>query len=176
MAKETNWHKHVAIGTYIIIFLTLILIGLAILTFVRPPDPAHPMSFDFLSLAITIPLWLIGFVVLALVGTIFALVLWARRQVTHITKTIDLASLNIIDLPGPRLSVPSDRPETKTLADTKPATTPMSKFSINPRWWGMGSVPSQCNHLRGRYVLLYKGLRPGGTPSQHVRVPVPGYD
>src|SRR5438034_465715 len=70
MAKDTNWHKHVAIGTYVILGLTLILVILAVLTFVYPPDPAHPMSFDFLSKSIVLPPWLaltfgIGIAVLA---------------------------------------------------------------------------------------------------------------
>jgi hypothetical membrane protein len=33
MGQETNWHKHVAIGTYILIRLTIILIAIGVLTF-----------------------------------------------------------------------------------------------------------------------------------------------
>jgi hypothetical protein len=58
MAEETNWHKHVAIGTYILVGLTAALIVLGILTFTHPPDPLHPTSFDFLSQSLTISPWL----------------------------------------------------------------------------------------------------------------------
>jgi hypothetical protein len=60
VAKETNWHKHVAIGTYILIALTLVLIAFAVLTFVRPPDPQHPMSLDFITRSVTLSPWIIG--------------------------------------------------------------------------------------------------------------------
>ena len=46
---EPNWHRQVAIGTWILIGLTVILIVLAGLSFVHPPDLSNPMSLDFLS-------------------------------------------------------------------------------------------------------------------------------
>ena len=69
MAKETNWHKHVAIGTYI-------LIGLAILTFVHPPDPAHPISIDFLSKSIVLPPWL----ALLIIAAVVAATVWQTKR------------------------------------------------------------------------------------------------
>jgi hypothetical protein len=64
---EPNWHKQVAIGTWILTGLTVILIVLAVLSFVHPPDPAHPMSLGFLSHSITVSPWLamgLGLIVL----------------------------------------------------------------------------------------------------------------
>jgi uncharacterized membrane protein HdeD (DUF308 family) len=55
---EPNWHKQVAIGTWILIGLTVILIALAVLSYVHPADPSHPMSLDFLSHSITVSPWL----------------------------------------------------------------------------------------------------------------------
>jgi hypothetical protein len=55
---EPNWHKQVAIGAWIFIGLTAILIALAVLSYVHPADPAHPMSLDFLSHSITVSPWL----------------------------------------------------------------------------------------------------------------------
>jgi hypothetical protein len=77
MAQEPNWHKHVAIGTYILIALTVILILLAVLTFVHPPDPAHPVSFDFLSKSIVLPPWL-ALLIIALVISLTTLVVRRR--------------------------------------------------------------------------------------------------
>ena len=64
----TNWHKHVAIGSYILIVLTIVLIVLGILTFTHPPDPAHPMSLDLLSKSLTISPWMALTVGLGLVA------------------------------------------------------------------------------------------------------------
>jgi hypothetical protein len=52
---EPNYHKQAAIGTWILVVLT---IGLGLLTYLRPPDPAHPMSLDFLSRSLVMPPWL----------------------------------------------------------------------------------------------------------------------
>lgn len=68
MAAEPNWHKQVAIGTWILIVLTSILIILGIITFFHPPDPAHPMSLDFLSRDISISPWFALVIALVLVG------------------------------------------------------------------------------------------------------------
>jgi uncharacterized coiled-coil protein SlyX len=78
MAKETNWHKHVAIGTYILIGLTVVLIAFAVLTFVRPPDPEHPMSMDFMTRSVTLSPWIIGAGVIGLV----AITRWIVRKRT----------------------------------------------------------------------------------------------
>ncbi len=96
------------------------MLGLAILAYLRPSDPVHPMRLDFLSLAIPVPLWLIGFVVLGVAGIVFALVLWARKQVVappSVVKTIDPASLKIIDLPAVRPGQPQNRLESIPHAD-----------------------------------------------------------
>src|ERR1035438_8898737 len=78
MAKETNWHKHVAIGTYILIVLTVFLIALGVLTFVRPPDPEHPMSLDFITRSITLSPWIIGAAAIGLI----AITRWTVRKST----------------------------------------------------------------------------------------------
>jgi hypothetical protein len=53
MNKEPDWGKHGVIATWVI---GVTVIGLTILAYLRPPDPAHPISFDFLSRSINISL------------------------------------------------------------------------------------------------------------------------
>jgi TolA-binding protein len=77
MAEETNWHKHVAIGTYILVVLTL---GIGVLAYIRPPDPNHPIGFDFLSKEISLPLWLVAIAILGLVSITAAVVRMTRRE------------------------------------------------------------------------------------------------
>lgn len=48
--------------------------ALGLLAYLRPPDPSHPTSFDFLSRAISLPLWLAGIAVLGVAALTAALV------------------------------------------------------------------------------------------------------
>ncbi len=75
---ERNWHKHVAIGTYVLVLLTGILIALGILTFLHPPDPQHPMSINLTSLSI--PAWLGAAVILVSILGTTALIRWNDRR------------------------------------------------------------------------------------------------
>jgi hypothetical protein len=54
-----------------------------ILTYIRPPDPAHPMRFDFLSHVVSIPLWLeLAAIFGAIVITSLIVRWWMRRNAT----------------------------------------------------------------------------------------------
>jgi hypothetical protein len=90
MAKETDWGKHGVIAAWAIGVPTLII---ALVSYVRPADPAHPMSFDSWSRPIAVPPWLIVSSIL-LVLIIFALTLRSRirRPVsqTSITPPVSL--------------------------------------------------------------------------------------
>jgi hypothetical protein len=57
LLKSAGWIKGQtgASAAYIFGIATL---ALAILSYIRPPDPAHPVSLDFLSRTIAIPSWL----------------------------------------------------------------------------------------------------------------------
>jgi len=54
-----SWEKQIAIGTWILVGIGVPGLVVGILSYVHPADPAHPMSFDFLSKAIQMPPWLV---------------------------------------------------------------------------------------------------------------------
>lgn len=99
MAEGPNWHKHVAIGTYVLIVLTIILIALAILTFVRPPDPEHPMSMDFLSKSITLSPWILAACIVAIVASTRWLV--RTRTLAMVSREPKYGRTVIAASPGP---------------------------------------------------------------------------
>jgi hypothetical protein len=80
MADKTDWGKHGVIAAYGI-GIPLILLG--ILTFVRPPDPAHPMSFDFLSKSIVMPPWLAMMLGFALIGSTMLADRWWFKKIYY---------------------------------------------------------------------------------------------
>jgi hypothetical protein len=54
---------------------------MAILSYAVPPDPTHPMHFDFLTRSFTIPLWLAAIILLGAVGaTARAIYQWGPRS------------------------------------------------------------------------------------------------
>jgi hypothetical protein len=55
MRKPIDWAKQAVIAAYVIGVPAL---GLAIIAYLWPQDPAHPTRFDFLSRTFTTPLWL----------------------------------------------------------------------------------------------------------------------
>ena len=65
MAFKPDWSKQSTIATYVI---GIPAIAVAVLAYVRPPDPAHPISFDFFSHQVVFPAWLL----LLLFGTVCA--------------------------------------------------------------------------------------------------------
>ena len=87
MAGEPNWGKHGTIATWTVGGLAILL---AILAYVRPPDPAHPMRFDFISAAVSIPLWLLVIAVPAMVLITAAMV----RMKCSVTKRPPADTLN----------------------------------------------------------------------------------
>jgi hypothetical protein len=94
---EPNWHKQVAIGTWTLAELTAILVLIGILTFVHPPDPAHPMSLDFLSKAIAVPSWLAGAIILfAILGT-RAFLRWKDDRSAPIAPIVTNAATDLED-------------------------------------------------------------------------------
>jgi hypothetical protein len=77
VAKEKNWHKHVAIGTYVLIGLNVVITALQ---YVRPPDPNHPVTLDFLSKSLTLtPALLFPLLVLVAAVAVTA-TLWTRPR------------------------------------------------------------------------------------------------
>jgi hypothetical protein len=80
MTKEPNWHKQIAIGTWIIAGLTIIVAILAVWSVLRPPDPTHPVSFDFISKCIVVPRWVAVAAVLvtAVITAILARIIFLR--------------------------------------------------------------------------------------------------
>ncbi|MGO9012896.1 MAG: hypothetical protein ACLQPN_22600 [Bryobacteraceae bacterium] len=68
MVKERNLHKQIAVGTWILVALTSALVALGVLTFVHPPDPARPMSFDSLTKPFVILPWAFAAIILLVIG------------------------------------------------------------------------------------------------------------
>src|ERR1035438_8511983 len=99
MANEPNWHKQVAIATWIVAFLTCVLIFLGVMSWVYPPDPAHPVRFEFLSKSIVVPFWMAGAVLL--IFCILAIDNFRRRRSTKATRITNL--VNNQEMPGPRI-------------------------------------------------------------------------
>jgi hypothetical protein len=63
MASEPNWGKW---GTIAAWGFGVPMLCLAVLSYLRPPDPNHPMKFDFLMRTVSIPLWLALSIIVAL--------------------------------------------------------------------------------------------------------------
>ncbi|MFL6450879.1 MAG: hypothetical protein ACJ746_24840 [Bryobacteraceae bacterium] len=75
--NERDWGKHGVIAGYVFGIATLVL---GILTYVRPPDPAHPISFDFLSRMIAVPFWLAVMLLLATAALAFAITMNVEKR------------------------------------------------------------------------------------------------
>ena len=99
MANEPNWHKQVAIATWIVAFLTCVLIFLGVMSWVYPPDPAHPVRFEFLSKSIVVPFWMAGAVLL--IFCILAIDNFRRRRSTKATRITKLDHNQ--EMPVPRI-------------------------------------------------------------------------
>jgi hypothetical protein len=78
MAEQPDWGKRGVVAAWVIGGVS---IGMAILSYAIPPDPAHPMHFDFLTRSFTIPLWLAAIILLGTVGaTAWAIYHWGPRR------------------------------------------------------------------------------------------------
>jgi hypothetical protein len=76
MAGQPNWSKHGTVATSVSIVGAIVLLDVAE---IWPPDPAHPMSLDFLSRAITTPPWLVASLVIEIVIMTRSFVQWRMR-------------------------------------------------------------------------------------------------
>ena len=113
MANTPDWTKRGVIAAWVLGVPTLFI---AILSYVRPADPAHPMSFDFLSRAIVLPPWL---AVLIVLGTVVVTSKLTARYIAKARRTTDTANLNpatsstAIRTAAPR-QIKQDHPAEKT--------------------------------------------------------------
>src|ERR1039458_7533397 len=92
---EPNWHKQVAIGTWTLAALTAILVLIGVLAFVHPPDPAHPMSLDFLSKAIAVQPWLAGVIILLAIWGTRAFLRWRDDRSAPIAPIVTNAAADL---------------------------------------------------------------------------------
>lgn len=81
MAKEPNWHKQIAIGTWILLGVTLVL---GLLQYLRPPDPAHPMEFDFLSKPLQLSPWFLFLIMLVVIIGTAAITTRRKRTISPV--------------------------------------------------------------------------------------------
>lgn len=102
MKPETNWHKHVAIGTYILLGITVVL---WLIDRFSPSDPAHPWSSQFLAKRIVIQPWLAaGILTLVAVG-FSGLGFRAGRRRTPVAIPSEADSAPIASKPKPTFSL-----------------------------------------------------------------------
>ncbi len=103
--NQPDWGRRGVYAAYIIGVPSLLL---AIVAYLKPPDPAHPIRFDFLFRSVPVPLWLI--ILLPVVAICVALLL--RFLSPRLTKSIvqDDKPLNV----RLRAPAPSSRPKTLT--------------------------------------------------------------
>jgi len=84
--RSIRWDLTIAIATF----------ALALLGYLHPVDPTHPVRLDFLSKAITLPLWLLGISVLAIVyGTVVAVGLLRKPSAEIVQLKKELAAVNV---------------------------------------------------------------------------------
>lgn len=77
MPGKPDWGKRGVIAAWLIGASTL---GVAVLTYMRPPDPAHPMSFDSWTKPISVPPWLAVSTILLVAVVTAAVVAWRIRK------------------------------------------------------------------------------------------------
>lgn len=147
MKNEPDWGRRGVIAAWVLGVPTLVV---AVLTYVRPPDPAHPMSLDFLSQSITLPSWLAAILTFAISVVTVIVVKYYDRN-------------NLPSPPGPPLSNPLQIPfEFHGTSLDERATSPtiyyIAKLRLSlenkgtqvihvlpPRWtMAVGNVSVQC--------------------------------
>jgi hypothetical protein len=152
MANGPDWGKRGVIAAWVLGIST---IALAILAYVKPPDPAHPMKLDFLSQSIAITPWFAALIVLVIIA---ATVIITRKlapkavpppvvQTLPSPSTIDTTALFEIHVP-----TLDDRPtpdkETRCPAKLRFSLKNISNqpIHVDPLKWvtGMGNISLQC--------------------------------
>ncbi len=63
--QQTSFFTNERIALFSLIF-AILSFGVAVVAYVRPPDPAHPLRFDWLSRTVSVPLWLLGVVIVGI--------------------------------------------------------------------------------------------------------------
>ena len=108
MSKEPNWGKIGVITAWAIGVPT---VGLTALSYLRPPDPAHPASLDFLSKTLTINIWLSIGIVSGLI-LISAAIAWkiAKKKYENEPRVLvkfssDGPKARVLERHDPRLTI-----------------------------------------------------------------------
>src|ERR1700761_7343292 len=97
---------------------------LAVLAYVRPPDPAHPMRFDWLSRTVSMPLWLAAVISL---GIMAITVVFVRARVTRFggrKKAPDIPECS---------SLPEIRTQSDSQKESKEQKIQTSQIELPPR-------------------------------------------
>jgi uncharacterized integral membrane protein len=82
MQSQPDWGKRGVWAAYIIGVPTILL---GLFAYFRPPDPTHPIRFDFLFRTVSIPVWLI----ISLLVLAMGLALAFRVLSPRLTKTLN---------------------------------------------------------------------------------------
>jgi hypothetical protein len=77
MSEQTDWGKHGVIAAWVIGVPTLIL---AVIAYIRPPDPAHPTSFDSWSRPVSVPPWLATLTILLAIIVSALVARWLTKK------------------------------------------------------------------------------------------------
>lgn len=93
---------------------------IAVVAYVRPPDPAHPMRFDLFSHQVLLPIWLLLLLFIAVcVGLISIPAVIRRRVAASQPRAVDLAfpdpTAGMVPIPFDYLKLEQERDDAKKL-------------------------------------------------------------
>jgi hypothetical protein len=97
MQSQPDWGKR---GVYVACILGIPSFLLALFAYLRPPDPAHPIHFDFLFHAVSVPVWLIISLLILAIGVALAFRVLSPR----LTKTLS-QELKSVEVKTSKLAV-----------------------------------------------------------------------
>ena len=90
MQSQPDWGKRAVWAAYIIGVPTILL---GLFAYFRPPDPAHPIRFDFLFRTVSIPVWLIISLLVLAMGLALALRVLSPRPTKTLSREVKAAEI-----------------------------------------------------------------------------------
>lgn len=150
MAKQPDWGKRGVIAAWVIGVPSFLL---ALLAYIRPADPAHPMQFDFIynRVSISLPWWFLILLAMAAIAGIVLLVRVWRKKVPP------------SPVPG-SLRDPTPARESAKSAESASSTSSVSDTGelilTTPEDIAVKITPNEWQHMKG-YVISVVNHRLG---------------
>jgi hypothetical protein len=155
MANQPNWGKQAVVAAWVIGAPSFFL---ALVAYLRLPDPAHPIHFGFIynTISISVPLWFLILLVIAIIaGVLLLLRAWPGRVLALVIppgKLPRLANTRALDSAN-ALKGPADIP----LVSDNAELTITSRDDISVR-----ITPNEWQHMKG-YVISVVNRRLGAV-------------